>query len=176
MLALFFCFTAFVLLLFVTISSPTWDSISFLNVSTDYGSTHFGVFGFSGGKVHVGFHFLVPVIGYDYLAIEGSHLHALTYTLVLYPIATGISASALVAGVGATHNRRAGTIIMTLLAGLALLLALAAWVLSMVLFGTARSRFDEQGIDAAWGNANWVGLGALVALLVAFVAAWRGRR
>ena len=81
MLALFFCFTAFVLLLFVrnlrgavirmtehpqvTISSPTWDSISFLNVSTDYSSTHFGVFGFSGGKVHVGFHFLVPVIGYE---------------------------------------------------------------------------------------------------------------
>ncbi|KAI4528663.1 hypothetical protein K525DRAFT_183796, partial [Schizophyllum commune Loenen D] len=166
MLALFFCFTAFVLLLFVTISSPTWDSISFLNVSTDYGSTHFGVFGFSGGKVHVGFYFLVP----------GSHLHALTYTLVLYPIATGISACALVAGVGATHNRRAGTIIMTLLTGLAILLALAAWVLSTVLFGTARSRFEEQGIDATWGDANWISLGALVALLVAFVAAWRDRR
>ncbi|KAL1671506.1 hypothetical protein EV122DRAFT_295455 [Schizophyllum commune] len=176
MLALFFCFTAFVLLLFVTISSPTWDSISFLNVSTDYGTTHFGVFGFSGGKVHVGFHFLVPVIGYDYLAIEGSHLHALTYTLVLYPIATGISACAHDGGMGATHTRRAGTIILTLLAGLALLLALAAWVLSMVLFGTARSRFDEQGIEATWGNANWLALGALVALTIAYIAAWRDRR
>ena len=65
---------------------------------------------------------------------------------------------------------------MTLLASLSLLLASVAWILSMALFGTARSRFEEQGIDATWGNANWVGLGALVALLVAFVAAWRDRR
>ena len=65
---------------------------------------------------------------------------------------------------------------MTLLTGLALLLASSAWVLSMVLFGVARGRFDEQAIEATWGNANWLALGALVALTITHIAVWRDRR
>jgi hypothetical protein len=59
---------------------------------------------------------------------------------------------------------------MTLVAGLAALTTLAAWVIDMVLFGIARQRFREIGIQAQYGNANWLTLGALVALLMGFCA------
>lgn len=57
---------------------------------------------------------------------------------------------------------------MSLSAALATIVTLVAWVLDMVLFGIARNRFRDQGIDATFGNALWITLGALVALLLAF--------
>lgn len=55
---------------------------------------------------------------------------------------------------------------MTILAGLATLCTLVAWIISMSLFGTVRDRLRSEGINANWGNANWLALGALVALLL----------
>ena len=57
---------------------------------------------------------------------------------------------------------------MTLTSGLAFLVTLVAWVIEMVLFGVARHRMRDRGINATWGNANWLVLGALVALFIAF--------
>jgi hypothetical protein len=59
---------------------------------------------------------------------------------------------------------------MTLLAGLALLATFVAWVVDMILFGIARQRYRDAGDIAQYGNANWLTLGALVALLLAFCA------
>lgn len=59
---------------------------------------------------------------------------------------------------------------MTLVAGLAALTTLVAWVIDMVLFGIARSRYRDAGLPAQYGNANWLTLGALVALLLGFCA------
>ena len=53
---------------------------------------------------------------------------------------------------------------MTITTSLALLVTLVAWVLSMTLFGIARDRIRDQGVGAQFGNANWIALGALVAL------------
>lgn len=57
---------------------------------------------------------------------------------------------------------------MTLFSSLATLVTLVAFVIDMVLFGIVRNRLRKEGITAAYGNANWLTLGALVALLVGF--------
>lgn len=60
---------------------------------------------------------------------------------------------------------------MSLLAALALLCTLVAWVISMALFGIARSHIRSDGGQAQYGNANWIGVGALGALLIGFCTA-----
>ena len=55
-------------------------------------------------------------------------------------------------------------IFMTLLSGLALL----AFIIDMILFGIARRRYRNAGQIAQYGTANWLTLGALVALLLGF--------
>lgn len=59
---------------------------------------------------------------------------------------------------------------MALFAALATIITLVIWVIDMVLFGIARNRYRQQGIQANYGNANWIVLGALVALLLGFCA------
>lgn len=56
---------------------------------------------------------------------------------------------------------------------LAFLATLIAWVIDMVLWGIVRNRIrDIEGTHSAaqYGNANWLTLGALVALALAFCA------
>lgn len=57
---------------------------------------------------------------------------------------------------------------MTLMSALALLVTLVAWVIEMVLFGVARDHVRDRGGNATFGNANWLVLGAFVALILAF--------
>lgn len=59
---------------------------------------------------------------------------------------------------------------MTLLSGLAFIINLVAWVLEMALFGIARHHIRDHGDSAQYGNANWLVLGALVSLFLAFFA------
>jgi hypothetical protein len=70
---------------------------------------------------------------------------------------------------GAAYHRM-GTVMMTLLAGLAMLITFIAWVIDMILFGIARQRYRNTLQPAQYGNANWLTLGALVALLLGFCA------
>ena len=65
-------------------------------------------------------------------------------------------------------------IFMTLLSGLALLATfiVRVFIIDMILFGIARQRYRNAGniLVAQYGNANWLTLGALVALLLGFCA------
>ncbi|OAX44133.1 pali-domain-containing protein [Rhizopogon vinicolor AM-OR11-026] len=158
---LFFCFAAMVLLIFVSVSTPTWNKVSFLNVN----QLSFGVFGYTGSKVQIGYYFPLPG------DINTTTLHNLTSVLILYPIAAGLSGLALLFGSCGAAYHRAGTVFMSLLAALAMLCTLVAWVVSMSLFGIVKSRLSSDHIDASWGNANWLALGALVALLIGFCTA-----
>ncbi|KAH8116766.1 pali-domain-containing protein [Phellopilus nigrolimitatus] len=167
---LFFCFAAAVLLLFVSISSPTWEKISFLDVSTGGQTTHFGVFGFTGSSTHIGYLF-PSSLGSTNLNTEV--MHNLTKVLILHPIAAGLSGLAVLFGICGASYHRAGTIMMSLAALLAFLVTLVVWVIDMVLFGIVRSRVrSAANSDAAaqYGNANWITLGALAALALAFCA------
>ncbi|KAJ3552361.1 hypothetical protein NP233_g12901 [Leucocoprinus birnbaumii] len=165
---LFFCFAAMVLLIFVSVSVPTWDMVSFLNVGDGNRQIRYGVFGFTGSKPHIGYMF-----GNDRL--DTTIMDNLTKTLILHPIAAGLAGIAFIFGLcGASARTRIGTVFMTLVAGLATLTTLVAWVIDMVLFGIARTRFRDQGLQAQYGNANWLTLGALVALLLGFCASTCG--
>jgi len=57
---------------------------------------------------------------------------------------------------------------MTLISLLALLTTFVVWVIDMVLFSIARNTYREAGTNAEYGNALWLTLGALVALLLGF--------
>ncbi|KAH7927487.1 pali-domain-containing protein [Leucogyrophana mollusca] len=159
---LIFCFAAMVLLIFVSVSAPTWDKISFLNTN----GLSFGIFGYTGSKVHIGYDFPIPNS-----SLNTGILHNLTYVLILYPIAAGLSGLAVLFGLCGAGYHRAGTVFMSLLAAVAMLCTLIAWVVSMALFGVAKDRLKNDGISASLGNANWIALGALVALLVGFCTA-----
>jgi hypothetical protein len=65
---LFFCFAACVLLIFASVSPPTWNAVYFLNAGTGAGSTRFGVFGYTGSKTSVGYYFPAPFNGYKSVA------------------------------------------------------------------------------------------------------------
>ena len=63
---------------------------------------------------------------------------------------------------------------MSLVSGLALVTTLVVWIIEMVLFGIARHRSRDRGLDVTWGNANWLVLGALVSLVLGFIFATCG--
>lgn len=124
--------------------------------------------------------------------MNGHLFHNLTAVLILIPIgmslsshptyphmltipsAAGLSGLSVLFGLCGAAYHRAGTVFMTLLSALAFLVTLVAWVIEMVLFGVARNHLRDRGIDAKWGNANWIVLGALVALFLAFFASLCG--
>lgn len=174
---LVFCFIATVLLVFASVSSPTWEAISFLNVFSGGRTTHFGVFGYTGSKAHVGYNFPPSLLGYNDSRLNSDVIHNLTFVMVLHPIAAGLAGLAVIFGLCGAAYSRIGTIFMSLTAALATVITLVVWVIDMVLWGIARNRINNHGpagTRATYGNANWLVLGAFVALLFGFCSASLG--
>lgn len=145
---LFFTFAAMVLLIFVSVSAPTWDKISFMDVTRGGSMERYGVFGSSADdSTH---------IGYRIAGADSGTLHSLSYALVLVPIGAALSGLAFLFGLCGAGYHRVGTILMTLFSAVALLVTLVAWVLSMVLFGIARNRLHDRGYGAKFQNAEWI--------------------
>ncbi|KAK7043787.1 hypothetical protein VNI00_008399 [Paramarasmius palmivorus] len=161
---LFLCFAATVLLIFACVSVPTWDAISFLNVGPPFNQVRYGVFGFTGSDTSIGYDFDPTLLGLDNDSLNTRVIHNLTAVLILHPIAAGLSGLAVLFGLCGAGYHRAGTVVMTLLSGLAAIVTLVVWVIDMVLFGIARNRIRDQGIPAQYGNANWMVLAPAVFL------------
>ena len=68
----------------------------------------------------------------------------------------------------AIFSLRVCAILMTLLAGFGMMTTFVAWVIDMILFGIARQRYRSDGDFAQYGNANWLTLGAFIALTLGF--------
>jgi len=160
---LLLCFVAFVLLLFTTISAPIWDKVSFLDADIGGREIHFGVFGFTGSAKRLGY----PIDQLDTSKplFNTVVVRNLTYVLILHPIAAAFALVAVIFGFCGTATRF-GTILMTISASAATVLTLLVWVIDMILFGITRNRLRDQGYSANYGNANWMTLGAWVALMV----------
>jgi len=174
---LFFVFAACVLLIFVSISAPVWDKIYFLTVTAGGKTTHFGVFGYTGTRKAIGYGFDSGIIGVNTSNLNTTTLLNLTKSLILHPIAAGLSGIAFIFGLCGAAYHRVGTILMAITAGLAFIITLIAWVLDMALWGIVRDRIrDSEGTKSAaqYGNANWITLGAVVALAFAFCAGFCG--
>lgn len=53
---------------------------------------------------------------------------------------------------------------MSLFSGLAFTCTLIIWIIDMALWGIARNVLRDNGVSAQYGNANWLTLGAFLAL------------
>lgn len=165
---LFFCFAAMVLLIFVSVSVPTWSHIYFLEASRGAQTLRFGVFGYTGTGRSIGYTFDPTILGFNNTRLNDATIHNLTKILILHPIAAGLSGLAVLFGLCGAGYHRAGTVFMALVSALATIATILAWVVDMVLFGIARTQFRDQGWAAQYGNATWMTLAAAVALLIGF--------
>ncbi|KAG6836997.1 hypothetical protein H0H93_016457, partial [Arthromyces matolae] len=150
----------------VCVSVPTWNSISFLNVGTGADQVRYGVFGYTGSAIG---------IGYDFLPVGDANLNTtiirnLTKTLILHPIGAGLAGLSFLFGLCGASYHRAGTVFMSLLAGLAMLVTLVAFIVDIALFTIIRDRIHDVGTSAQYGVATWLTLAALVSLLLGFCA------
>jgi hypothetical protein len=172
---LFCCFAAFVLLVFACVSGNVWGSISFLNATVNGRLIHFGVFGYTGiGKAVVGYNIQDAVGSFPDSTLDTKALYDLTVALILHPIAAVFALVACLFGLCGAGFSRIGTILMSLSAALATLITLVIWVIDMSLWGIVRNRIRNHGppgSTANYGNANWLVLGALIALLLGFCTA-----
>ncbi|KAJ7287561.1 pali-domain-containing protein [Mycena rebaudengoi] len=163
-----FCLCSSVLLIFVSVSAPTWDKISFLDAGSGSSVVGFGVFGYTGSSISIGYRFNPSTLNFK---CKPQHTN-LTKCLILHPIAAGLAGLAFLCGVCGAFYHRAGTVVMVLLVSIATVVCLLAFLFDMVLFGIARRAFQHQGITASrYGNACWLTLGALTSLLLAFSTA-----
>jgi len=172
---LFCCFAAFVLLVFACVSGNVWDKISFLDADVNGRVIHFGVLGYTGiGKAVVGYNIQDAVGTFQDGTLGTKALHDLTFVLILHPIAAFFALTACLFGFCGAGFSRIGTILMSLSAALATLITLVVWVVDMSLWGIVRNRIRSHGpagSTANYGNANWIVLGALIALMLGFCTA-----
>lgn len=170
----FFCFAAMVLLLFVSVSAPTWNSIYFLRVnaiSAPATQLRFGIF----GTCVTGKGCSSATLGYP-LTLSGlgnntnygnTALHNLTKALIVHPIAGALALLAMVWGfLGVCAASRACTILMSITAFFALLGSLLALGIDLALWIIMRDRYNNAGFHSVLGNAIWLTLGATVALIL----------
>ncbi|EEB96206.1 hypothetical protein MPER_04698 [Moniliophthora perniciosa FA553] len=125
---LFLCFAATVLLIFA---------------SRQDAELRFGIFGFTGSDTSIGYTFNPALLGFEDDRLNNGIIHNLTRVLILHPIAARLAGLAVLFGLCGAGYHRAGTVLMTLLSGLAAIITLV-------------------------GNANWLVLGALGALFLGF--------
>jgi len=171
----FWCFAAMVLLLFVSVSAPTWHDIYFLGAWSSSKSTEirYGIFGYcvvggSGGcsKHSLGYDITLSPIGVDYSAETGI-LKNFTKVMVLHPIAGALALLSVLWGfLGVCMASRACTILMSLTAFLALLATLVVFAIDLILWLIVRSRIRDHGYHAGLGNANWLTAAAAGALIL----------
>ena len=91
--------------------------------------------------------------------------------LLLLLLAAGLAGLAFLFGLCGVRYHRSGTIMMSVFSALANLTALVVFVIDMVLWGIARNRLRGLGLTAQYGNANWLTLGAVVALACGYCVA-----
>jgi len=174
---LFFCFAAMVLLIVVSVSTPIWDSVYFLSAHLKGHEMTFGTFGYTGSNHVVGYYLNSTVVGFENSSIDNANYFRLTATMVLHPVAAGLAGLSVIFGICGAGYHRMGTIFMFFCSALATLITFVVFIIDMVLWGIVKDKINTDGpagADAKYGNANWMVLGALVALILGFCSAGCG--
>ncbi|PWN27067.1 pali-domain-containing protein, partial [Jaminaea rosea] len=169
---------AAVLLAVCTASVPVNKSIYFLSVTAARRTVTFGCLGFCVGDQCSG-----TTVGYklsdagSLFGINGnipyanqlssSVLHGLSYTLVLHPVACGLSAVAFLLGILQHCTGFATAFLTSMVAGFATTVTLIALALDFALFTIAKKRVESDGGTASYGTAIWLTLAAFIVLVVA---------
>ncbi|KAK4683678.1 hypothetical protein P7C73_g6553, partial [Tremellales sp. Uapishka_1] len=186
---LFFAFAGMTLLLFASVSPPAWDAVNFVSANSPSGTTVYGMLGYcikGGGCTsrNVGYDLALP--GATNVVLNSQVLHNLTYTLIIHPIAGFFAFLSVLFGLlGIAAASRVCTIFMALTGAIAAFLALVIFVIDMVLWNIVKNRIVDAGYHATLvrlplssrsefaltspqGNANWLTVGAVVALFLSF--------
>ncbi|WVR05253.1 hypothetical protein IAU60_002265 [Kwoniella sp. DSM 27419] len=173
-------FSALVLVILVTFSSPFISSINFLRLPAPAGDTSFGSFGWCSPD------FCLPnKVAYEY----GTQVNkALTGGMMLWAIAviftffTVLSVLPLLF----VHESRAlrtvgNRMFFVYTAGISMLLVCLAWLFSIYGWSIAHRAFEAAGTEVHLGSAVWMGLTAALCMLTSSVhvigwpvAAWDG--
>ncbi|KZT01526.1 uncharacterized protein LAESUDRAFT_625901, partial [Laetiporus sulphureus 93-53] len=159
-------FSAFILLVLVSVSAPLVHSFYYLRTSADDG-VRFGVWGYCGNSGNC----TAPQLGYTY----GSEISESTSkALILYPVAAAISLFSMMTVAPLMCNPRRDRYphpLFCVLSFAASALSIAAFVISVYLASTATTFFASQGHSSSFGPTIWMSLVAAVLLLfVAFHA------
>lgn len=157
-------------LVVASVSAPIRKDISFLEVFVDDKKILFGVFGYTGSAQKAGYKIDLSILDLEDGDIHLNDIHHLIPALIIHPIAAGLIGGMMVLWlIGATRSP-VGTVLVTFLAASVIECVVAAFTIDILLWGTLRGRLKEAGVQAAYGNANWVVAGALVPLLIGFWA------
>jgi hypothetical protein len=109
-----------------------------------------------------------PQLGISDDRLNSEATRRLTKVLILHPIAAGLAGLAFLFGMCGAAYHRTGTIFMTIVSALATLVTLVIFIIDVVIFTVARNRIRNNGLSSELGNALWLTLGALAALLIGF--------
>lgn len=178
----FLLFAATVLMVVVSVGLPVWNEIYFLRLSLSGSSTLstltsnqsllFGPWGICYGSTCT-----ASKLGYNLSFVESltdnavviSHVvKALSYTFVLHPIAAGLCCLAFLFALG---NHLATGICASLLALVASLVTLAAFVVTIVFAEVAKHKLEDavDGANGTLGRGIWLVLVAFVLQLIASI-------
>ncbi|EIN09867.1 pali-domain-containing protein [Punctularia strigosozonata HHB-11173 SS5] len=164
-----FTLAAFVLLLLVTISTPVVHAFYFVHADTG-GGVRFGIWGWCIDHGTC----LSDRLGYRW---DTQIIHSLTFTLVFYPIATGFTFLALLSLLPVLLSKSLQMYpfpAFSLLSLLSFFWSLLAFIVMIVLWAVAKSRFHDDGIKTTWGPLPWMSLAATIVLLGITVSAGCG--
>lgn len=102
------------------------------------------------------------------VVLDSKVLHNLSCTLILHPITGGLAFIALLMGlIAVCAASRIATVMMGLAAVLGSIVGLLIFVIDMVLWNVLKNRLHNNNYEAKLGNANWLTLGGVVALMLA---------
>ncbi|KAI0955719.1 hypothetical protein AcV7_006308 [Taiwanofungus camphoratus] len=152
----------FVLLVLVTFSTPFIHVFYFLESSAG-GGVKFGIWGYCLDLTET---CLSLRLGYTF---DPQITGTLPRVLALYPAAAGVTFLSLVTLMPLLcfpRLRRYPHPLFCLLSLLSFLLSLAAFVVMIYLFATARERFRHYGYSASFGPSVWMSLAAVPVLFV----------
>ncbi|KZP00400.1 hypothetical protein CALVIDRAFT_560379 [Calocera viscosa TUFC12733] len=164
---------AFIFLLLCSISVPVVHALYFME-SDISGGSRYGMWGWCDYSLSYCWgNFL-------YWGFDPFFVVWMTKVLVFYPIScvlTFITLLALLpASVRAEGYEPAPPSIYPFLAGMACLCSIVAWTFSMSMFAIARERLRADGFSTSFGSCMWLGLVAMLCLIVvAFLSLWTRR-
>ncbi|CAO1634063.1 unnamed protein product [Sympodiomycopsis kandeliae] len=172
---------ATILLALATCTAPVTKSLYFLEILIQNRDLKLGALGYC-----LGSRCTSPSVGYKIedaqqllgvntniphaSQLSGGVVHALSYTLILHPVACGLAAVSLLFAL-INHCAGAGIgCVGGLFTGFAITVSLVAFALDLGLFTVLKKRVESQGGTATYGNGIWMTLAAFVCLILCQIA------
>ncbi|TIA89564.1 hypothetical protein E3P99_02033 [Wallemia hederae] len=194
--AVFLAFAAMVLYVFITVSTPVWNKVTFFHI--DVPRVTVGNFGTEGGTISYGFlgwcfndQCSEKDLGYRLedpvnsiqgvnINIDNEALERITYTLILNPVSGLLSLLVTLFGLLAIRGGRITAIFLTIFEGFTAVVGCVTLALNVALFkvfeNVLHDRLQDVGISitSSLDNAEWLSVAAAGCLIVGTVLSLLG--